>query len=464
MKIELKEHVGYEFLSVQQNNSNINNLLESNIQTYIDDNSLMVDIEAIHSKLTRNFTYYTPECLKDSVPYWTNPYERPVIMHHNEKDGRIIGRVKSVEYKETGTRNNLPALIFTANIGDEEGKKGIKNGTLSTVSISAIAHDLRCSICGTNIAEQGMCCHEKGEEYDGELCYWIVNKMEPKEVSYVIVPSDIYAHNLRAYNINKNNQGEVKKIMENYNPFTDLAESIKTSLLKNQPQESQIVDEEVKNNDDVANNTTSKEEITPETSTEENNNKETNKEEETKKDTEEVNNEEKEAVKEETKEENLEEKNNEKIEALKLELEKINKELSDLKSENEKINKKFKEEKKLRESAESELILLRKEKKQRLVENVNKLRENLSLPKEDEAILMESSEENLSLSIKQLKEFQELHNNKLGYNLIESPVKVSDDKDNTNKENKKINNVKEFSSYSNINLEEEILNTINLCW
>lgn len=96
-------------------------------------------------------------------------------MHHNEKDGQIIGRVHSAEYTEVNTRGNTPALIFTANVGDEEGKKGIKNGTLSTVSIGVIAHDLRCSICNTNLAEEGLCEHEKGEYYevDGqqELCY-----------------------------------------------------------------------------------------------------------------------------------------------------------------------------------------------------------------------------------------------------------------------------------------------------
>lgn len=96
-------------------------------------------------------------------------------MHHNEKDGQIIGRVHSVEYTEVDTRGDTPALIFTVNVGDEDGKKGIKNGTLSTVSIGVIAHELRCSICGTNLAEEGLCEHEKGEYYDvdGEqqLCY-----------------------------------------------------------------------------------------------------------------------------------------------------------------------------------------------------------------------------------------------------------------------------------------------------
>lgn len=170
MGIELKEYVGATFLNSNCNNNNVN-LTEAYTQTYIDENSLMADIEAIHSIITRNDTLYTPECIKQSLPYWTSPYERPVIMHHNEKDGKIIGRVKAAHYISESKRSGTPALELVANIGDEEGKIGIKNGTLATVSIGAIAHDIRCSICGTNFAEEGMCEHEKGEVYNGKRCY-----------------------------------------------------------------------------------------------------------------------------------------------------------------------------------------------------------------------------------------------------------------------------------------------------
>ena len=37
------------------------------------DNSIMVDVEAIHSILTKNFTLYSPEALKESVTRWTQP-------------------------------------------------------------------------------------------------------------------------------------------------------------------------------------------------------------------------------------------------------------------------------------------------------------------------------------------------------------------------------------------------------
>ena len=177
------------------------------IPSAVSPKSINVDIEGIHSIITRNYTLYTAECLKNSAPLWTSPYERPVIMHHKDKDGIQIGRVKNAEFLES-TRANAPGLLFTVNIGDETGIKGVQNGTLSTVSIGAVIHKATCSICGQNIAAEGECEHQRGRKYDGELCYWIMEDMEPKELSYVIVPSDRYANTIKIYKPNKNNVKE----------------------------------------------------------------------------------------------------------------------------------------------------------------------------------------------------------------------------------------------------------------
>lgn len=73
MAIELKEYIGAEFINVhhaKEKNAGIHNLAEStNSTTYVDKNSIMVDIEGIHSQITRNNTYYSPNCLKESVKY-----------------------------------------------------------------------------------------------------------------------------------------------------------------------------------------------------------------------------------------------------------------------------------------------------------------------------------------------------------------------------------------------------------
>lgn len=464
--IEIKEYVGHQFVSVNGSGNYIN-LKEGYAETYMAEDSIMVDIEAIHSRITRNNTYYSPNCLKESVPYWTNPYKVPVIMHHNEKDGQIIGRVHSVEYTEMNTRGNTPALIFTANVGDEEGKKGIKNGTLSTVSIGVIAHDLRCSICGTNLAEEGLCEHEKGEYYDVEgeqrLCYWIIEKMEPKEVSYVIVPSDAYAHNLRVYDAVKKKKSEVKESVEFNNPFAELIEATKVKV--EDAKEGKQIDEEVGKTADV-----NKSEEKPEDKAIENENiegqtqepnTEENKEQETDKET--SKEEEKETSEEEKQEEpKKEEASKEDSEELKLAKEKIaqlEKELEDTKAEKAKLENKLEKVKETKESVEKELVKLKAEKKKQLVETISELRSQLSLPKEDETALMESSEESLQLTIKSLNEFTQVQKTAFGLQTLNSPVAVSESKDNTTveKTNKKTD-VKESIDKSNKTLEDKIIN------
>ena len=474
MAIEIKEYVGHEFVSVNHTPTKLKNMTESSVETYVDENSLMVDIEAIHSRVTRNNTYYSPECLKDSVPYWTNPYERPVIMHHNEKDGVIIGRIKSVEYKEAGTRTGTPALVFTANIGDDEGKKGIKNGTLSTVSIGVIAHDLRCSICGTNLAEEGLCEHEKGETYDGKLCYWIINKMEPKEVSYVIVPSDIYAHNLRVYEAVKKKKSEVKESVDNI--FEDLLKStqeIVDSIQEStETQEGTQVDEEVKKDAETKAPETEKEPKADEPKEEpakdaekEEEQQEAPKSEEGKESKSEESKED-ESKEEDKKEEDAEEKTEEprednkakeELEAAKVKIAELEKEVNTLKAENEKLNNKVDNEKRLKESAEAKLVEYQAKEKKALVEQVNALRATLNLPAENEANLLESSEDTLKSTIKQLNEFTEVQKKIFGMQTLTSPVAVSEAKDNTAKENSKIQNVKESIEDSNNSIEDEYI-------
>ena len=474
MAIEIKEYVGHEFVSVNHTPTKLKNMTESSVETYVDENSLMVDIEAIHSRVTRNNTYYSPECLKDSVPYWTNPYERPVIMHHNEKDGVIIGRIKSVEYKEAGTRTGTPALVFTANIGDDEGKKGIKNGTLSTVSIGVIAHDLRCSICGTNLAEEGLCEHEKGETYDGKLCYWIINKMEPKEVSYVIVPSDIYAHNLRGYEAVKKKKSEVKESVDNI--FEDLLKStqeIVDSIQEStETQEGTQVDEEVKKDAETKAPETEKEPKADEPKEEPAKDAEKEEEqqeapkseegkesksEESKEDESKEEDKKEEDAEEKTKEPKEDNKAKEELEAAKVKIAELEKEVNTLKAENEKLNNKVDNEKRLKESAEAKLVEYQAKEKKALVEQVNALRATLNLPAENEANLLESSEDTLKSTIKQLNEFTEVQKKIFGMQTLTSPVAVSEAKDNTAKENSKIQNVKESIEDSNNSIEDEYI-------
>ena len=93
MSIVIREYLGSPIKSGENTYTpfTLNEGLDAT--TVIAEDSVMVDIEGIHVGPTRNFTWYTEEALKGSIPTWTKPYERPLILHHNERDGKIIGRV-----------------------------------------------------------------------------------------------------------------------------------------------------------------------------------------------------------------------------------------------------------------------------------------------------------------------------------------------------------------------------------
>ncbi|WP_139995242.1 hypothetical protein [Kurthia sp. Dielmo] len=159
---------------------------------------LIVEIEAIHESVTSNFTRYTKESMKQGLPSWTAPYAKPVILHHNEKDGKVIGRVLSAEYRENGEAG-LPCVVIQAVIYDEDAIEQVLDGRLLTTSIGVRVNDVRCSICDHHIISEKDGCphHARGTFYNGQLCTWDMNDMYVKEISYVVVPSDKFSKNTR---------------------------------------------------------------------------------------------------------------------------------------------------------------------------------------------------------------------------------------------------------------------------
>lgn len=158
---------------------------------------LKVTVEAIHTGLTRNFTFYEEAGLKAGTTTWTTPYNKPVLTHHY-KMGEPIGRV-------TGARYNSSSLIspdkgcieITIEVSDPEAIAKIKDKRYNTVSIGAETDSVKCSICGVNRIHS-WCEHYRGEKYNedgqidrsGKLCYWIIGNVNFDEVSFVNIPSD----------------------------------------------------------------------------------------------------------------------------------------------------------------------------------------------------------------------------------------------------------------------------------
>ena len=132
--------------------------------------------------------------MKKALASWTVPYEKPVLTHHNTHEGEPIGRVKSARFVSAG-QFGKPCVELTLEISDKEAIEKVKDGRYVTVSIGTTAKSVLCSICGTDLVEEGIfgCEHTRGQTYDDRLCYWVVKDISNEEVSFVNSPADINA-------------------------------------------------------------------------------------------------------------------------------------------------------------------------------------------------------------------------------------------------------------------------------
>ena len=404
MAIEIKEYVGFSS-SQPTNHSGI--IVQESIaatatpQQMISPNSLMVEIEGIHSDvLTINCTKYSEECLKKSIPYWTSPYEKAVIMHHNDEDGQIIGRVKKAEMIDS-KRSGTPAINFTCNIGDENGIKGIKNGTLATVSIGAVAYDVRCSICGENVAICD-CEHEKGHVYDGKLCYWTIEEMEPREVSYVILPSDKYAQTMKVYKPGKKELKESVEVRKRMSVCDEILKQLTEGVDDEAVKDKVVIDEEVKDKKDEDEKKEAEEKpvVDEEKEDEVEEKKDEEKPEEKAEEEKEEDDDDKKSDEDDNKDE--EDSNKEDRDAI---IEDLKKELAELKSELDKVKKQLKETKKLKEKVDLELAKFKVQEKVNVARDIKVLKESIGIEcGEAEDMAKDNTIEELNLIYKTLKE------------------------------------------------------------
>lgn len=152
-------------------------------------------IECIHAGMTRNKTFYSAEKLKgdpikaSGVYSWTNPYPKPMIKNHDSYSGDPTGRIESAVYI-TNSTTNKESIVIIPTITDPDAIEKVLDGRYMTVSIGATTDSAICSICGTNLVEEGWCGHFKGEKYDDQECYWIIGDLWFDECSWVNVPAD----------------------------------------------------------------------------------------------------------------------------------------------------------------------------------------------------------------------------------------------------------------------------------
>jgi len=146
-----------------------------------------------------NNTWYLEEDMANAVSTWTDPFQKPVLAHHEIKKD-AIGRVLSAKYIQLkDSKGNKPRgyIQLEAEITDAEAVTKIRDKRYNTVSISTDARTAVCSICNHDIAKNGLCEHERGKKYDGKKCFWYLGGLKYKEVSYVNAPADEYAETER---------------------------------------------------------------------------------------------------------------------------------------------------------------------------------------------------------------------------------------------------------------------------
>lgn len=178
--------------------------------------------------VNKNNQLYTYNAFTNGVQSYYTPYQKPILKHHDDS-ADPIGRVVMAELKEykdykkyknlfvpknilknqaaiydlvnSPNYKGLGEIIVTVNMIDEEEVENIRNSLYQTVSIggSILDKQVYCSICARNVFEAeyndktdevDICPHYPGEEYDGYKCFYIFDKIEFNEISFVNVPAD----------------------------------------------------------------------------------------------------------------------------------------------------------------------------------------------------------------------------------------------------------------------------------
>lgn len=190
-KLEINPSKMSETMNVQMKKSTQTKIVT---ESFEDGEFLLPRIEAIHAGRTRNYNHYLAEKLrgdasiKSGVYSWMQPYAKPVIYNH-DTNTEATGRIYSAAYAEY-TQAGRPGIIVIPKITEAKAVQALKDGRLLTVSIGATTDAAICSICGTDIINEGYCGHMKGEEYDGRTAEWIAGNIWFDELSWVNVPAD----------------------------------------------------------------------------------------------------------------------------------------------------------------------------------------------------------------------------------------------------------------------------------
>lgn len=142
------------------------------------------------------------------------------IADHNPKtDGQMARIYKTATVK--GDHKTKSGEMYTALVAhaymvrcekNSDIIREIEAGIKKEVSVGCCVEKTICSICGNDVREN-RCSHTKGEFYDGDMCYHILdNPTDAYEWSFVAVPAQVSAGVTKTLNIKENFMGVTKKI------------------------------------------------------------------------------------------------------------------------------------------------------------------------------------------------------------------------------------------------------------
>ena len=121
----------------------------------------------------------------------------------NQKARIISCKVESVDGQKTANGDQLFRLTARAYIRRTEGNaeliEAIEAGIVKEVSVGCSVGHTVCSICRNDL-HSPLCSHQKGREYDGELCFGeLCEPQDAYEFSFVAVPAQRAAGVTKGY-------------------------------------------------------------------------------------------------------------------------------------------------------------------------------------------------------------------------------------------------------------------------
>jgi hypothetical protein len=244
--------------------------------------TLVAQIEMTHSGIvTANYGFYLPDRMRDGSGTFTQDYNKPIIVGHDEKEeeeATPIGRVVQADYINTASElrmkdsyldrmykfqdkktakssmlkfvnhvidkydsmdgySGLGHILGTLHVSDEEAIERILDERYLTVSTSMATNSVTCSSCGQDWAVDGQCEHQRGGIYNDKVMVLIPGKMRYDHLGVVNNPAD---KNASGFNIlqkpsqftdKKDKDVKVYAVPDKYNVAAKLFAYDKNSLI-----------------------------------------------------------------------------------------------------------------------------------------------------------------------------------------------------------------------------------------